>query len=477
MKTTTDYKFDVSISEKAYDHKPNKDTEVHLIKFTKKTVDVTGFLEYMLEGYCYAPIFSKDSFGMKGDRSNGTFRYSYIVSIDVDHSLETMNEMVDRLEYKPTCSYTTCQNGLNGESRFRLVYCFENKIEKLDEYRGLVDAIFDANKLDYNEIVNGERKYDSQTRVPSQIYFGNGTDSFDFTVSDIIYNIKDFNIYYNINNNIDNNILNNSSNSNKEKSVNENYIYTPTNNIHLNDTFWDKQFEDDFNRLKIEEIIAKYVNVYPNLEHTPLEIPDDDTPYILYPDGYIEINRLCKVGKDKRYVRVKDCGTLKIKDGEGRRKTLFWNGIIRRLINPNITYDNLVYNLLYELCYYITNYNAENIIGKKEIAMIARDVMKQDMSKYEYLRNRPVKGKKEPKKFITNPKYCIKHNTTKNKIKGTAGKLVRHKEYAELYDSSKTIKENVEYMKSHGVKVVSDSTLKRWRDENGLSKKRGGDKK
>ena len=151
MKTTTDYKFDVSISEKAYDHKPNKDTEVHLIRFTKKTVDVTGFLEYMLEGYCYAPIFANNY------RHGDNFLYSYIVSIDVDHSLETMNEMVDRLEYKPTCAYTSCQNGLlNGESRFRLVYCFEDKIERLDEYRELVYAIFNANHLDINEKVNGK---------------------------------------------------------------------------------------------------------------------------------------------------------------------------------------------------------------------------------------------------------------------------------------------------------------------------------
>ena len=247
-------------------------------------------------------------------------------------------------------------------------------------------------------------------------------------------------------------------------------------NIILN-TFDDEQFGKDYWNMKMEDILEKYIRVYPNLEHTPLEIPDDDTPYIIYPTGYIEINRLCKVGKDKRYVRVKDCGTLKIKDGEGRRKTLFWNGIIRRLINPNITYDNLVYNLLYELCYYITNYNAENIIGKKEIAMIARDVMKQDMSKYEYLRNRKPKGRKKPKKFIVNPNYCSKYDKTKNEVKSMADKMIRYKKYAELYDSSKTIKENVEYMKSHGIEVVSDSTLKRWLAENGLTKKRKGKKK
>lgn len=453
MKTTTDYKFDVSISEKAYDHKPNKDTEVPHIEFTKKTVDVTGFLEYMLEGYCYAPIFSKDSFGMKGDRSNGTFRYSYIVSIDVDHSLETMNEMVDRLEYKPTCAYTSCQNGLlNGESRFRLVYCFEDKIERLDEYRELVFAIFNANHLDINEKVNGKGKYDQQSKVPSQLYFGNGTETFEFTVTDIIYCKRDFNIHYNINNSIDNNII---YNSNKEdKSIIENHTYTPHNNIHLNDTFDDEQFGNDYWNMRMEDILIKYIDIFPNMEHTPLEIPSDDTPYIIYPSGYIEIRRWWRKRLDGK--------PIKIKDGEGRRRKLFINGIIRRLINPSITFDNLLYNLLYELVNYISNYEADNIIDKKELFKIARDVMSKDMANYEHLRGKH-------KQFIVNPNYCIKYNLTKNEVKSMAAKMIRYNQIGELYDCSLTDKKNLEVMKQHGL-VISPITLKRWRKENGITK-------
>lgn len=447
MKTTTDYKFDVSISEKAYDHKPDKKTEVRLIRFTKKTVDVTGFLEYMLEGYCYAPIFANNY------RHGDNFLYSYIVSIDVDHSLETMNEMVDRLEYKPTCAYTSCQNGLlNGESRFRLVYCFEDKIERLDEYKELVYAIFNANHLDINEKVNGKGKYDQQSKVPCQLYFGNGTDTFDFTVTDIIYCKNDFNIHY-YNNSIDNNIL---FNSNKEdKSIIENHTHHPTNNIHLNDTFDDEQFEKDYWNMRMEDILIKYIDIFPNMEHTPLEIPSDDTPYIIYPSGYIEIRRWWRKRLDGK--------PIKIKDGEGRRRKLFINGIIRRLINPSISFDNLLYNLLYELVNYISNYEAVNIIDKKELFKIARDVMSKDIANYEHLKNRPHKG------FTINPDYCAKHNTTKNKVKGTAGKLIRYQQIGELYDCSLTDKENLEAMKSHGLDV-SLITLKRWRKENGITK-------
>lgn len=453
MKTTTDYKFDVSISDNGFNHKPNKVTEVPYLHFTKKNVDVTEFLELMLMGYCYAPIFSKDSFGMKGDRSNGTFRYSYIVSIDVDHSLETMNEMVDRLEYKPTCAYTSCQNGLlNGESRFRLVYCFEDKIERLDEYRELVYAIFNANHLDINEKVNGEDKYDQQSKVPSQLYFGNGTETFDFTVTDIIYCKRDFNIHYNINNSIDNNII---YNSNKEdKSIIENHTYHPTNNIHLNDTFDNEQFENNYWNMRMEDILTKYIDVYSNLEHTPLPEVDDDTPYIIYPSGYIEIRRWWRKRLDGK--------PIKIKDGEGRRRKLFINGIIRRLINPSISFDNLLYNLLYELVNYISNYEADNIIDKKELFKIARDVMSKDMANYEHLRGKH-------KQFMVNPNYCIKYNLTKNEVKSMAAKMIRYNQIGELYDCSLTDKKNLEVMKQQGL-VISPITLKRWRKRMGITK-------
>jgi len=443
MKTTTDYKFEVSISEKAYDHKPDKKTEVPLIRFAKKTVDINGFLEHMLEGYCYAPVFANNY------RHGNNFLYSYIVSIDVDHSLENMNEMVGRLEYKPTCAYTSCNNGLNGESRFRLVYCFEDRIEKLDEYRGLVYAIFNANHLDINEKVNDDFKYDPQSKVPSQLYFGNGTDTFEFTVTDIIYSKIDFDIYYNINNSIDNNI----SYSNSNKSINENHTYTPTNNIHLNDTFDDEQFENDYWNMRMENILSKYIYVFPNMEHTPLPEVDDDTPYIIYPSGYIEIRRWWRKRLDGK--------PIKIKDGEGRRRKLFINGIIRRLINPSISFDNLLYNLLYELVNYISNYEADNIIDKKELFKIARDVMSKDMTNYEHLRGKH-------KQFIVNPNYCIKHNLTKNEVKNNAAKMIRHQQIGELYDCSKTIKENVEIMKANGLERISEPTLKRWMKVNNI---------
>lgn len=454
MKTTTDYKFEVSISDKGYDHKPDKKTEVHLIRFTKKTVDVTGFLEYMLEGHCYAGVYSYDSLGMKR-KTNENFRYSYLVTIDVDHSKETMNEMIDRLEFKPTCAYTSCRNGLEGESRFRLVYVFDERIEGKEEYWNYVYTVLAANGLELDGKV-----IDNKSREAIQYFNGNGTSTFDFAVTDIIYSKQDYNLYYK-----DYYILYNTNtiNNKDNKSIIENHTYTPPNNIHLNDTFENEEFENDYWNMKDDgDILYKYINVYPNLEHTPLPEVDDDTPFIIYPTDYIEINRVVKVGE--KFIRLSEGSKLKIRDGQGRGRTLFFNGILRRLINPDITFDNMIYNLLFEFYHYMSNYKAENIIGRREIYNTARAVMKADMTKYEYLRNRPHK------RFTTNPDYCAKHNISRNEFKGTAGKLIRHQQIGELYDCSRTIKENVEVMKAYGLERISEPTLKRWMKDNGITK-------
>lgn len=217
----------------------------------------------------------------------------------------------------------------------------------------------------------------------------------------------------------------------------------------LNDTF-----ENDYRNMKMEDILAKYIDVFPNMEHTPFEIPDDDTPYIIYPVGYVEIRRWWRKRLNGR--------PIKIKDGEGRRRILFLNGIIRRLINPDITFDNLLYNLLYELVHYHTNFKADNIIDKKEIYNIAKDIMNKDMADYERLRG-------SRKKFMVNPNYCAKHKLSKNEVKNIAAKMIRYGQIGELYDCSLTDKENLEIMKENGL-GTSLSTLKRWRKENGFTK-------
>ena len=435
MKNTNDYKFEVSISTERFDHKPDRDIEVPYLVFNQTITDIKGLIDSIAKGYCYAPIFELSTFDMH-HKYKEDFRYSFFVSIDVDHVQVDMNTMIDGLKYKPSFAYTSCSNGENEEYSYRLLYCFFEKLEGIDEYYSFVYAILESNGLNIKDI-------DHRSREAERYYNGNGCGNIEICINNIIYNKDDFKDYYK-----------QYHREIKSKSINENHTYNTTHNIHLNDTFDDEQFGKDYWNMKMEDLIEKYIRVYPNIEHTPLEIPDDDTPYIIYPIGYIAIRRWWR----KRLNGM----PIKIKDGEGRRRKLFINGIIRRLINPNITFDNLLYNLLYELVNYVSNYDADNVIGKKDIYYIAQDVMKKDMANYENMRG-------SHKQFMVNPNYCIKHNLSKNEVKSMAAKLIRYNQIGELYDCSKTDKENVEIMKEHGL-VISLITLKRWRKENGIAK-------
>lgn len=477
MRKTQDYTFEVSLSKQKFDHKPT-DREVKGLRFKKTETDVTNLLESILYGYCYAAVFSDDSFGMD-DKDKLHFRYSYLVSIDVDHSNESMSDMVDRLEYKPTFAYASCNDGMDGESRFRLGYCFDDKIESINEYEGMVLSIFNANGLDINEVVGERRKetkegirierihkYDRGSKEAWRYYNGNGTETFDFIVTDIIYSKEDFCIYSYINSSINsNNILlnkqskldNNTRNSNS-KMDNDNHNIESDYNMNSTVHFVNKEFEEDYWNMKIGDILSKYIDTYPNIEHTPLPSVDDDTPYILFPKDYIEINR--------RWNKYNGGWSVKLKDGQGRRNKLFVNGVLRRRINPNITFDNLIYNLLFELYYYVSNYDAKNIIGKKEIFEIAKNVMDADLSL--------INAKGTDRNYMVNPNYCIKHNLSKQKVNAQVAKELgmgnnKKAKIDELYDYSLTDKENAEMMKEKGFEV-SEKTIYRWRKENGITK-------
>ena len=386
-------------------------------------------------GYCYTPIFNSAVFTMS-DKTDANFQYSSFVSIDIDHTQVDMNTMVDGLVYKPTLSYTSCSNGQDGKYSYRLIYFFNDEINSTGEYANYVHTLLAANQIPIDEI-------DKRSIKASQYYNGNGCGNINLNIYNIVYDKIDFNDYY----------KDYYSNTSSE-SINITHIHTPTTIMTYDDTFKDKQFEVDFWSMKMEDILVKYLDVYPNIEHTPLPEVSDDTPYIMFPSDYIEI---------RRYWTSKDGGrAIKLKDKEGRRRKLFINGIIRRRINPNITFDNLLYNLLYELVYYVSNYDAENIIDMREIYNITRSVMKADLS-----RSDGMKG--TSRKFMVNPNYCAKHGVSRKKARVIASKSISGNRIGELYDCSKTDKENLEQMKQQGLEI-SLVTLKRWRKENGITK-------
>ena len=50
MKTTNDYKFEVSISTERFDHKPDRDTEVRNLVFKQTITDIEGLIDSIAKG-------------------------------------------------------------------------------------------------------------------------------------------------------------------------------------------------------------------------------------------------------------------------------------------------------------------------------------------------------------------------------------------------------------------------------------------
>lgn len=148
-----------------------------------------------------------------------------------------------------------------------------------------------------------------------------------------------------------------------------------TNNNAMIKAFW---------KLSLIGFLKEFDSFMPNIQSSKLEIPSEDEPIIEIPSDYREIKRYW-------YSSTGD---------KDRRKQLFLNGVIRRLINPQITFDNLLHNIVWEFVTYRSN--DENKITKQILFDIAKDVMKADLEKYSTLGT-------TSRKWMVNPYFSTKY--------------------------------------------------------------------
>ena len=415
----------IGISNQCYEHKPTQD-DIEKMRFTNREVSIDRFSSLISQGYSYTTV-------MNGKRNRDNFACSYILTYDIDNSSTEMMDCINHLEYKPTFAYTSPSNGLEGYGcRYRLIYCLEEPITSFNEYYSLSRSF--GTQLNLTDV-------DPKSYYPEQYW--NGCKDCQVYKSYTVYEKDIINIKEEYKKDIS--VDKNNKKYNRDKiadneSITQTYIKQPQH-IGLSDTF-----EDDYWNMSFRDILDKYD--YPNIEHTPIEY-DDSLPMITYPDEYYEIRRPS--------YKTKGGHTRKIKDGEKRRNKLYLNGIVRRKINPDISFDNLLYNLVYEFYYYYINNG--NKIDKKILYQIARNVMKAKIRKSNL-------GRPKYKSFA-NPLYCQKYNLSRREVSDLSKNKRRF--ISEFYDINLTDKENIEIMKENGL-MVALPTLKRWKKENGITK-------
>ena len=434
----------------------NKDSNIWAsLKYKKTEIRLSQLTELIKQKYAFCGVFDDDEITQLQKRKSNWVG-AFIVPIDLDErklNYTQFLELIKESDIVPNLAYRTANDGTKG-NRYRLLYCFDEMITNEALYKQIYDGII--RKID--ELTSDKNK-DNCGGVITQSFAGSDKIE-DIFYNDFYYSVKWVKEIFGIS------TLNLSDKHKREKEqkpIAKKRQIKYDNFDFSNYDLMIKEFAQDFNKMGILQLIEKYGTLYPNIESTPLKEENEEIAYIDIPSNYIEIKRYWFL-TDEALKNNKMATIRKISDGMGRRKKLFLNAIIRRLINNNISFDNLLFNIICEFSYFMINDG--NKITKKDLFEIVERAFNDDLSKY----NKMIIGNKE-KKFVVNPLYCIKHNISKKAAVRIAVKQRNAQKIGELYDFNLTDKENIEGMKKYGVEI-SLRTLKRWKDKNGLTKKR-----
>jgi hypothetical protein len=126
------FRFDISISDKCYDHKPTSE-DYQAMTFHVENLNADDLLDRITSGYSICHIFQDNRRVMKN------FLYTNAVFIDVDDSPQPMESFLDVCNFTPSIAYTTISDGKNGLYRFRLIYLLDEQVASVEEYKYLYD--------------------------------------------------------------------------------------------------------------------------------------------------------------------------------------------------------------------------------------------------------------------------------------------------------------------------------------------------
>lgn len=434
----------------------NKDSDIwKTLHYRKTEIRLSKLTELIKQQYAFCGVFEESEF-TQSQKIKSNWVGAYIVPIDLDErklNYTQFLELIKESDIVPNLAYRTANDGTKG-NRYRLLYCFDEMITNETLYKQIYDGII--RKID--ELTSDKNK-DNCGGVITQSFAGTIKIE-DIFYNDFYYSVKWVKEIFGIS------TLNLSDKHRREKEQKPIAKKRQIQYDNFDFSYYSlmiNEFADDYNKMRLTELITKYGDIYPNIESTPLKQENEDIAYIEIPSNYIEIKRYWWLEEDARNEN-KLATIRKISDGMQRRKKLFLNAIIRRLINYKISFDNLLFNIICEFSYYMINDG--NKITKKDLFEIVERAFNDNLSKY----NKMIIGNKE-KKFVINPSYCIKRNINKKSAVRIAVKQRNAQKIGELYDFNLTDKQNIEEMKKYGVEI-SLRTLKRWKDKNGLTKKR-----
>ena len=426
------FSFKLMISVNGYTEKPTS-KDYNKISFEEKEITISELEQFIKQGYIFSCTYiDKEIKSLFGYKKKERALHTNIIVFDIDNTLLSFDELLVTLKYQPSIAYTTFSHITKG-NRYRLLYIFNTPLNQ-NQYQILYDNIITNIELD------------NHNRAIYQFYLGSYANC-KLINNLIIYNYDDISI----------------SNSIKEKPTPYNIQLQMEKRDKVVVEIKDHEYITNFWNLSHKDLIEKYREKYPFFENN-LGEANEDIPYITIPENYCCIKRYWF--KEKTKLNNGNCvysnRVCKIKDGNGRRKKLFLNAIVRKYMYPQIEFEHLLHCLANELYYYINN--SKDPISKQELYDIAENAYNENIDKYSTM----IKQQQtEKRKWIINPQYCIKYNLSAKTVRNMVKGKINNELIGLYYDCSKSLKENLSTFKALNLKV-GKSKLYEWCKENNI---------
>lgn len=511
MVTNNNFNFTINISGEGYTNKKNataslssKGAEAIGAKkmcFFEHNVTVDEFLNYIYEGHSFCNLYrldkdkkywysnskgqkflgyayyrrdgktaTKDGFKIDFKR-NEYFTGSQAIFVDIDETkFKNVSEYIDCLTYKPTVVYMSYSDGIVKNTvysrRFHLVYVFDEILNK-DEFIYCSTNITKQIELDTNEPIAD----DCGERISQYMNGCYGNDEMYVTYS--IFNKNDITEVRTttINDEMQNDTYEAETSITSEKSDKCEFDMSIIKD-------WDRYVcgsigEDEFFKQRNWE----------NLRRT--------TKYVYRVEKEEWINNLYQFVDEDYFSLFWYINT--IKDGGKRRRNLYQRMCLRRIMNPEITPNELVYNTIVDITRFFDNsdgvLNGDFIVRNIQncFSYSIEEIAIKYAGELQYLKEntKPKKGiiyknkaahskettyqildelynielsVKDNLDFINNVAgYMLKERTIYNYLKERKIKTDQNKltdtELLELIDWNLTAKENYEILKDSGVKI------------------------
>lgn len=522
MYTNPNFTFTVSICKEPYESKQETTAAIiggdegkqmrkdlglkEKIGFKSMLTTPSELLQYVLSGYTFCALFSnfptyrqgktyvrKDGYFTLSGKSGDFFSGSYCVGIDIDETqYQSAEQFIEKLKLQPTFWYTSFSNQQYDEStgeckgsRFRLMYVFDEEIHNKYFFRYCSYKVHAMVESSTNEVIH------DQCGLKCAQYF-NGTNindktlSIDYGCSNIIYSLSDFNITIEefisfLNDNckykspepkqkkeikllkcsIFSKIQDKAATTTTEAvilSALEENEHSITESINFN--FF---LVRDANSLEWSVFHEKYKHHYEYVFRTEKE----DWSYITDSFGNNIQFQYCD---EDEYLELKWI-PQKLYDGQHRKITLFHRGWLRRIIKPNITPDELLYNLLFDREHFFDNSDEElNVYRLQEIVKNCYKYEIEDYkTRYENIYYDTVDKCRK--------KQVIIHRTSKGLIRANAlMKELRWKFLDEAYNQNLTVEENHQILNDSDF-VISIPTLYNYCSNRGIVKRKKAENK